>query len=88
MKRFKIAEDLGVNVIKSKTKGRAVQMNAGAKAAKAEMLYFIHADTIPPKTLLSDIDGIVKNGFDAGCYCLTFDMKHWFLQFNSWFYAI
>ncbi len=80
-----IAEELGAIVIKSKIKGRAVQMNEGARAAKGEVLYFIHADTIPPKTLLSDIDGAMKNGFDAGCYCLTFDMKHWFLQFNSWF---
>ena len=80
-----IAKKLGANVIKSKIKGRAVQMNEGARVAKGEVLYFIHADTTPPTTLLLDINTAVQNGFGAGCYRLTFDMPHWFLKYNSWF---
>ena len=30
-------------------KGRAVQMNYGAKKAKGELLYFLHADSYPPE---------------------------------------
>ena len=30
-------------------KGRAKQMNAGAKNAKGNILYFLHADSFPPK---------------------------------------
>lgn len=81
----RIAEDLGVNVIKSKIKSRAVQMNEGAKAAQGDLLYFIHADTTPLTTLLEDIDRAVQNNYGAGCYRLTFDKQHWFLKFNSWF---
>ncbi|HEU0188234.1 MAG TPA: TIGR04283 family arsenosugar biosynthesis glycosyltransferase [Gallionellaceae bacterium] len=29
-------------------KGRALQMNAGARAAKGDVLWFLHADTLPP----------------------------------------
>ena len=36
------------HLIQSK-KGRAIQMNAGAKKAHYSLLYFIHVDSIPPK---------------------------------------
>jgi uncharacterized protein len=42
-----IAQNLGANVISS-AKGRARQMNAGAKAATGEILLFLHADTVLP----------------------------------------
>ena len=32
-------------------KGRAKQMNIGAKHATGNILYFLHADSLPPKTL-------------------------------------
>ena len=31
------------------SKGRATQMNFGAKQAKGDILYFLHADSFPPK---------------------------------------
>jgi len=37
------------------TKGRARQMNAGARAAQGAVLWFLHADTMPP----SDADGLI-----------------------------
>ena len=37
-----------VKLISSK-KGRAKQMNVGAKASTENILYFLHADTFPPK---------------------------------------
>jgi uncharacterized protein len=42
-----IAQELGVKVISS-AKGRARQMNAGAKSATGEILLFLHADTVLP----------------------------------------
>jgi rSAM/selenodomain-associated transferase 2 len=36
--------------------GRARQMNAGARAARGEVLVFVHADTLVPPTFVSDID--------------------------------
>ncbi|MEJ2113081.1 MAG: glycosyltransferase, partial [Flavobacteriaceae bacterium] len=37
-----------VTLLNSK-KGRAKQMNLGAKHAKGNILYFLHADSFPPK---------------------------------------
>ena len=45
---FDIVSDLGAIVLQSK-KGRAKQMNYGASQAKGKILYFLHADTFPPK---------------------------------------
>ncbi len=50
-----IAQAAGVLVVKSDRKGRAVQMNEGAKAANGEMLCFLHADTSVPADLVAVI---------------------------------
>jgi rSAM/selenodomain-associated transferase 2 len=53
-------------VLQSK-RGRAVQMNQGAKCAQHDNLLFLHADNfISPETLLSIGRG-VENGFIGGC---------------------
>ena len=66
-------------------RGRANQMNLGASAAQGEILFFLHADTLPPESFLRDLDTATKEGYSAGCYRLSFDYDHWFLRFNSWF---
>jgi uncharacterized protein len=43
----RISQELGIQVISS-PKGRAHQMNVGAKAATGEILLFLHADTVLP----------------------------------------
>lgn len=43
------AREEGVHVVSSSKRGRAAQMNAGAKEATGEVLWFVHADTLPPK---------------------------------------
>lgn len=72
-------------VIESPRKGRAAQMNEGARVAHGSILYFLHADSIPPKRFATDIIEAVKNGFPMGCYRLRFDLDHWFLKANTWF---
>jgi rSAM/selenodomain-associated transferase 2 len=69
----------------SPRKGRASQMNYGASIATGEVLYFLHADTIPPIGFTLDIVKAVNQGHSAGCYRLTFDCSHWFLKLNAWF---
>lgn len=67
-------------------KGRAVQMNAGAKLAVAPILYFLHADSIPPRGFARDIvRSLDDNRCVSGCYQLSFDHRHWFLDLNTWF---
>jgi len=71
-------------VFSSDIKRRACQMNLGAKEAKGDVLYFVHADTLPPKSFLDDIEEALKAGYPMGCYRFQFDSKRWILKFNSW----
>lgn len=80
-----IAKTEGVRNVISPNKGRAAQMNYGASFAKQEVLYFLHADTIPPKAFSTDIVSYIKKGVNAGCYMLSFNCNHWFLKANCWF---
>ncbi len=78
------ASEAGAIVLNT-PKGRARQMNAAARTASGEVLYFLHADSQPPKFFLKDIETALKNGFKCGCYRLEFDIQHWFLKGNCWF---
>ena len=80
-----IATACGAKVIMSEHKGRAAQMNAGALVADGEILYFLHADSIPPKGFIPEILKECKNGAVSGCFRLAFDHSHWFLKANAWF---
>lgn len=80
-----IARSEGVDAVVCPTKGRSAQMNYGASLAKADMLYFLHADTIPVPGFTSDIMRATENGHTAGCFLLAFDHPHWFLRANCWF---
>jgi len=79
------ANSEGVTITISPQKGRAAQMNFGASLASGDVLYFLHADTIPPINFTQDIRTAIDSGYDAGCYRLSFDHGHWFLKANSWF---
>jgi rSAM/selenodomain-associated transferase 2 len=80
-----IARSEGVKVMVSPKKGRAAQMNYGAGHAEGKVLYFLHADTLPPQHFVDDIITTVNKGYGAGCYMLSFDYNHWFLKANCWF---
>ncbi|MGI9542598.1 MAG: TIGR04283 family arsenosugar biosynthesis glycosyltransferase [Cyclobacteriaceae bacterium] len=79
------AEQAGATVISSKLKSRSLQMNLGASHAQSEVLYFLHADTFPPKGFAKIILSSIHSGVTSGCFRLKFDLSHWFLNFNSWF---
>jgi len=80
-----IATASGAKTIRSKQKGRAAQMNAGAAIATGQVLYFLHADTIPPLRYAALIMKAINGGHKSGCFRLRFDYKHWFLKANCWF---
>lgn len=69
----------------SSEKGRARQMNTGAKNATGNILYFLHADSFPPKDFDSLIIAEVQKGNPAGCFKMKFDSNHWWLRMASWF---
>jgi uncharacterized protein len=89
----KIAQDLGVKVLSS-AKGRACQMNVGAKAATGEILLFLHADTILPlgfemmvrSTLQPPLNG-KKPAPVAGAFSLRIDAPLPSLRAIEWLVA-
>jgi rSAM/selenodomain-associated transferase 2 len=82
---LQVAKNAAATVVKSPSKGRGAQMNYGTSVASENILYFLHADTIPPKNYSSDIASVISEGFSSGCYRLSFDHDHWFLKANCWF---
>lgn len=74
-----------VTYIQSPKKGRGHQMHVGAESASGEVLYFLHADTMPPDTFDQDILTAVHKGALSGCFRLRFDHKHTVLRVSQWF---
>lgn len=68
----------------SSEKGRAKQMNLGAQHAIGDILYFLHADSFPPKNFDELIKNEVEKGNSAGCFKMKFDHNHWWLQLAGW----
>jgi len=79
-----ILSNFPVTICRS-ARGRAVQMNHGAQHAKGDILYFLHADTLPPKTFLEDIRSAVASGKEAGCFRMHFDDDHPLMSLFGWF---
>ena len=80
-----IARACGAKIILSERKSRSAQMNAGARISAGDILYFLHADSIPPKNFIPQILKAHKSGAASGCFRLKFDHEHWFLKANAWF---
>lgn len=65
-------------------KGRAKQMNYGAKKARGTVLYFLHADSFPPNNFDQYILTEIRNENFAGCFKMKFDCAHWWLKLAGW----
>lgn len=71
-------------VFLSSEKGRAKQMNLGAKKASGSILYFLHSDSFPPKHFDTYIINEVQKGHLAGCFRMKFNSGHWWLKLAGW----
>ncbi|WP_207493292.1 TIGR04283 family arsenosugar biosynthesis glycosyltransferase [Aridibaculum aurantiacum] len=78
-----LAEQVGATVVVG-GKGRAKQMNAAAKHATGDIIYFLHADSYPPANALAEITKAVKNKIACGCFRLRFNTTSYFLKMNAW----
>ena len=78
------ATKAGATVVEGATKGRAAQMNAGACVATGQVLYFLHADTYPPKGYGLIILQHLNKGCTAGSFKLKFNSRHWLLVYTGW----
>ncbi|MEN1785879.1 MAG: TIGR04283 family arsenosugar biosynthesis glycosyltransferase [Bacteroidota bacterium] len=78
-----IAKDYGARVLVA-PKGRAKQMNYGAQAAEGPLLYFLHADTLPPKGFPEYLRTAILEGNQAGCFRMRFDTRNPVLRAFAW----
>lgn len=80
-----IADEHAAKVITTDKKGRAHQMNVAANQAKGDVLYFVHADTMPPAGFDKLIAMNISSENQAGCFTSIFDWNHPFLRFCNFF---
>lgn len=59
-------------------KGRAKQMNYGAKISTGDVLFFLHCDSEVPATALEEIEQVMKK-HKAGCFGIAFHSWHFFM---------
>lgn len=79
------ASAAGATVLTCPVCSRAAQMNTGARAAKGDVLYFVHADTLPPPSFATDIQASLECGYVMGCYRYKFDSPRFLLKINAFF---
>jgi rSAM/selenodomain-associated transferase 2 len=64
--------------------GRAVQMNAGAREASGEVLWFVHVDTTLPPDACDHVQAAVAAGFVGGAFSTRFDEPTPFWDLITW----
>jgi rSAM/selenodomain-associated transferase 2 len=80
-----LSSELAIRVIES-SRGRARQMNAGARAASGDTLWFVHADSRVPAGSESIINRALSTpGVAVGCFRLRFPRRSWIYRISdSW----
>lgn len=74
----------GVRLVRA-PRSRGLQLNAGAAVARGETLFFLHADTLPPRGFVRRIEeALAGPGVVAGSFCLGFDAGGALLRLYSW----
>jgi rSAM/selenodomain-associated transferase 2 len=53
-------------------RGRARQQNAGARASTGAVLWFLHADSLPPPDAIGQIRSALDRGAPGGCFRIAF----------------
>ena len=67
-------------------RGRACQMNAGARAARGDVFLFLHADTLLPDGALAAVEAAVTNpGVVGGRFDVSFDNPRPVFGMIAWF---
>src|SRR5262249_28637111 len=83
----RIARANGVYPLYS-ARGRGRQMHAGARAARGDILWFVHADAHPPADAPGQIEqAIERSGVSGGCFAVGFDSPCRQARLLTWLYA-
>lgn len=81
-----LAKGRGATVI-STERGRGIQLHAGALAATGSVLWFLHADSIPPLDAIRRIhEALSDDKVVGGNFALRFDGDSRAAAFLTWFY--
>lgn len=80
-----LAKAAGTHLVHAPCPSRAIQMNYGAQQAKGDILYFVHADALPPKDCLANIVEAVQAGHQLGCFSYDFNSDSSWLKINAYF---
>ncbi|MBC7796847.1 MAG: TIGR04283 family arsenosugar biosynthesis glycosyltransferase [Pyrinomonadaceae bacterium] len=81
-----IVKDCDVTCIRT-VRGRGTQMHAGTFEAKGDVLWFVHADTIPtPETLFQMIKALRNPEIVGGNFTICFDGDKLAARFLTWLY--
>lgn len=82
-----IATSLGCTVLETEP-GRALQQNAGAEKASGDVLLFLHADTVLPKSGVESIRKAIEQGARWGAFRQSINDPSWVYRWiesgNSW----
>lgn len=76
--------DKKYKVIHSK-KGRANQMNLGAKESSGDVLLFLHCDSVLESDVLLKIEEKINKGYSVGCLLIKFDSKKFLMKCCGFF---
>lgn len=79
-----VASFPSVTWVQSPLPGRSRQLNLGVSSARHEVLYFIHADTLPPSTFSADIYDGIQAGFPSGSYRSRYPDGPFLMRVNEW----
>jgi hypothetical protein len=55
-----------------------------SRLAGGDILYFLHADSLPPQTFIDDIRSASDTGKKAGCFRMHFDDDHPLMTLFGW----
>ena len=81
----RLAREAGATVLHAPRKGRAAQLDYGARQCSGDILYFVHADTLPPSTFSQDIEQALAQGWQMGNFQYDFDSPRLLLRCNAYF---
>lgn len=80
----RVASEAGAMLVHA-AKARSIQMNLGATVAHGDIIYFVHADCLPPESFYNDIINAVASGYTLGRYRSRYDTSRLLLKLNAWF---
>jgi rSAM/selenodomain-associated transferase 2 len=83
---IEITESRKVKIIHSK-RGRGTQLHAGANGASGDILWFLHADTIPSNETITQLKTALENpNIVGGNFTICFDGNKQAARFMTWLY--